>query len=189
MYLVFQQAQKEAMIERECSYWKVTAEKGKHYDCMIAFKSSKTIKNLTYLPFKSINEETNSSVYRFLLAKKNEELGYSSIEMTELEVPNEGKVMEVKDKSFLSNDTDSSNDIFTHKFDMKKLNEVRVPYDIFRICSLPNKIGFLVVGGVDKGLFLYDFADSGKLESELDFSKEIVNFKGKGEDEYVRRFC
>lgn len=164
------------------------SRKRKHYDCMIAFKSTKTIKKLSYLPFKSINEETNSSVYRLIIAKKYNDYGYSSLQMTELEIPNEGKVMEVKDKSFLSNETDSSNDIFTQKFDMKKLKEIRVKEEISDFKNLPHKIGFVVVGRVGEGLSLYDFGDCGKLESELDFSKEIINLEGKGGYAYVRNF-
>lgn len=173
------------MIERECSYWKTTAEKGKHYDCMISFKSEKPIKILSYLPFKSINEDSNSSVYRFLVSKQHNIFGYSSLQMREIEIPNEGKVMEVKDKSFQSNDTDTSSNIFTQKFDNKKLKEIRVREEINKFQSLPNKLGFVVVCRTGKGISLYDFAEGGKLEDDLDFTKEIMNFRGSGEDSYV----
>ena len=108
------------MIERECTHWRSTAERGKHYDCMISLNSDKEVDHCIWLPYKALNEESNSSVYKLLLSKRDPSNRFTKLELSDLEIPNEGKVMEVKEKSILSGDTESSHESFLKKFEYKK---------------------------------------------------------------------
>lgn len=108
------------MVERECSHWRSTAERGKHYDCMISINSSREVDHCLWLPYKTLNDESNSSVYKLLLSKKDHSGRFTKLEMSNLEIPNEGKVMEMKEKSILSGDTESSHESFLKKFELKK---------------------------------------------------------------------
>lgn len=119
---MFQTVQKKAMVERECTHWRSTAERGKHYDCMICLNSDKEVDHCLWLPFKALNEESNSSIYKLLLSKQDNSGSklFTKLELCDLEIPNEGKVMEVKEKSILSGETESSHENFIKKFEYKK---------------------------------------------------------------------
>ena len=70
---------------------------------MISLNSEREVDHCVWLPFKTLNEENNSSVYKLLLSKKGQNDGdsFTQLELSDLEIPNEGKVMEVKEKSIL----------------------------------------------------------------------------------------
>ena len=109
------------MIDRECAHWQSTAERGKHYDCMISMNMDKDVDKCLWLPYKALNEENNSSMYKLMVSKNYGSPGaeFVRIQLSDLEIPNEVKVMEIKDKSILSGETESSQDSFLKKFECR----------------------------------------------------------------------
>jgi hypothetical protein len=170
------------MVERECTHWRSTAERGKHYDCMICLNSDKEVGHCLWLPYKALNEESNSSAYKLLLSKvEQSEKGrvFTRLELSDLEIPNEGKVMEVKEKSILSGDTESSHESFLKKFEYKKLSEVKVEGEIKNIKFISDKINLVALSNGSEKVMLFDYNFAKKKEEELDYTVPVLNLTSK----------
>lgn len=184
---MFQTVQRKAMVERECSHWRSTAERGKHYDCMISLNSDKEVDHCVWLPYKALNEESNSSVYKLLLSKvdtSGPEV-FTKVELSDLEIPNEGKVMEVKEKSILSGDTESSHESFLKKFEYKKQSEVKVKGRIENIKYIEDKYNLVALSNSQSNVQLFDYNFTKKRERHLEFTDNVLSLETSHGSEMV----
>ena len=174
------------MITRECAYWKTTADRGKHYDCMISLKSRKLVTRGMWLPYKTINQDSNTNSYRLLMVKEEAETGLTVIEMDNLRIPNEGKVMEVKEKSILSAETDTSGDSFMKKYELSKLKFLKVRERVHNLQYLYSKFNYIAMTSGGPEILLFDFNLVRTLKNFLDVSEPLIELVGSG-DSYVRK--
>lgn len=176
------------MIKRECTHWKRTTEKGRHYDTMISMNIKYSIDKVLWLPFKSLEEETNSAVFRAAMAGYSHLQDIHTLQIIELIVQNEGKVMETTNVSIL-NETESASakdeSSMIKKFDLRTHKLLNLPSKATNISLMPENSHFISLRLENEpDILLYDIKNADNTVDALSEDKPILRITGHEQSGY-----
>ena len=114
----------------------------------------KEVDRCLWLPYKALNEENNSSMYKLLLGKNHGSgpNAFVKLQLSDLEIPNEVKVMEVKEHSVLNGEMESSQESFLKKFECKKYSEINIKGRVNNIKMIQDKSNLIAVSNFTKNI-------------------------------------
>lgn len=146
-----------------------------------------------WLPYKALNEENNSSMYKILITK-NYGVGSSAfvkLQLSDLEIPNEVKVMEVKEHSVLNGEIESSQESFLKKFECKKYSEYKIQGRVNNIKMIQDKPNLVAVSNFTREISIFDTNTWKPDVTDLDFSPPVLTLTDKeSTSPFVRKlFC
>lgn len=162
------------------------AEKGKFYDVMLDLGLEYFIDNIAWLPYKTIDEETNSSNFRALLSGNfNGQNLYNTI-VLEISIPNEGKIVESKEVCIL-NESESirSNDSSViRKFDMNVTKVISTFSRALAISTFPSRSNFIgIKQSMIPEIYLFDTNFIGNKRASGE-TEPIIKLKGHSASGY-----
>ena len=169
------------MIQRECQHWKGTTEKGRHYDTMLNLSLKYSIHKLLWLPYKSIEEDTNSSIFRALVSGTlKSDPNVHNLLLIEIIIPNEGKVMETNISILNETDSQISNESSVmKKYEMKTIKIINLRYKAIMIGFLPMNNSFLTVRFEEDPRIL--IFDTNRINEKLDplvYDRPVLELNG-----------